>query len=801
MQNLLPPLKKLSAEHSSPLSDALLFIIIISMFAFCLSTQAQFEIEEEEFNIEADSYELDQSGNWAHASGEVVIEYGKFRLEADKVSYNTETGQVKAEGEICLSSRNKEGEEDLFTWKTEKLSGNFESGQFTSSEYHLRHGETFIQGPKAERDENGNFRLPSARISTCDHLADEDPHPHYEMHAREILYSTEKEQFQMNHALLKIGPVPVFYLPVFYWNRNWSKNNLTIRVGHKSEWGSFAIIGRRFQLNDETTIKLGIEGRTKRGVALSAGLRHKTDNSNTELSLYGMRDAEPPETDEGFNRRFKSEEDRYRIQLYHHHKLTDRLDLRLNLDKLSDIDMLEEWFIDEYRRSPQPRSYIDLRYHEDWFNLSLAARPQINDFYTVVERMPELRFEVPRQPVSDSGFYYQTDTSLARLHTKWRDFDRPLVSGMNIEAEDYSAWRFDTLHMLYRPFDLGQSTQFTPRAGLRVTHYSDSSGAGINTGDLVDLYRVDDPYLDQFEDVDELDFDTTLANYDDQGGAITRWTGELGFELSRKFTAVWPDSSIPLLRDSTDGTRLITRPYANYTYIPEPSEDRDHIYHFDRVDRIMKQNFIRLGTEQRLQTRNPEKNGIYTVARMNTYADFHFETPPERGNLGNLASKIEITPPNNLSFNTLLIFDMDQANLNYMRNRLTIREIFDTPADFSLEYSFSDSYRSTELNTMGSTLVDYRGESLTALEFSPTNEIFTRLDFPIGDKTEAALGFGFDFDQTAPSRQMIEIRRQLHCWNGVLRYERYGNGSGAGTEISFMLYLNAFPGVGIGYGI
>ncbi len=806
MQNINP--NRFLASYSSR------FSFLITVIFTCLSVSSFpasgiLPETETDASIQADSYDFDEASGVASASGDVRLEYGGLILLADVLSYNPEKGEIRAKGNVALKTvEERVTEEEDFHWQTEELWGNLHDGHFHSVSYSLRHGEVYLRGPWAEYTPDESFRLHSAQLSTCEHLLDDTKTTHFLVQTRETSYSRPERRFRMIHSILKIGPLPIFYWPLISWHRDWDMEDISLQAGHKSDWGAFLIASRRWRLTDNITATLGAEYRTKRGLALALGSRITGDNYNSDILLYGMRDQSPPETEPGFNRRFRSEEDRYRMRFSHLHNLYEGWTLRLQADKLSDIDMLEEWFESEFDERPQPRSFADLRYQGEVYDFSILARPRINDFYTVVERMPELRLEFPRQPLFDTPFYYQSDSSLARLRMRWRDFDRPprlaaetedaqeFVDPGLVDPDDYNAWRLDSLHMLYHPFDLGNATQLTPRLGLRLTHYSRSSRTPLDTDDLAALYEADNP--DRTRVVPE-ELDEPVLNYDSAGGNVTRMAGEIGMELSRKYQRAWPDTRFPRLNGR--GARLITRPYTDYTYIPDPTEDRENLYHFDRVDRIVKQNFIRMGVENRLLTRRMAEKDVFTILSMNTYADLHLEKTPGGANLGNLATRLEFSPQDKLSFNTTMIVDMDQPRFNYAQGRLTVNDLLDTPVDFSLSHSYSHDYRSTELNTMGNTLIDYRGESLTALEFSKTNETAARLDFPIGDKNRISLGLSYDFNESEPSRQLVEFSRDLHCWTGVLRYERSGTGSSARTETSIMFYLSAFPGIGVGYGM
>ena len=55
-------------------------------------------------------------------------------------------------------------------------------------------------------------------------------------------------------------------------------------------------------------------------------------------------------------RTLNSKDERYRVSTYFREELEEGLDMRLNLDVLSDISMLSDWFRRDYRRMEQPRS-------------------------------------------------------------------------------------------------------------------------------------------------------------------------------------------------------------------------------------------------------------------------------------------------------------------------------------------------------------------------------------------------------------------------------------------------------------
>ena len=130
-----------------------------------------------------------------------------------------------------------------------------------------------------------------------------------------------------------------------------------------------------------------------------------------------------------------------------------------------------------------------------------------------------------------------------------------------------------------------------PRAGLKLTAYSNTSKEKVTVEDLNTLFQAADPQNTR---------GMLLHNYDDKGKAKLRFAGEIGVEASTKIYNSWQDVRSSFL--ALDGLRHVIRPYINYTLIPKPNVKRDHLYYFDDIDRIDEQHFIRFGLENRLQT-------------------------------------------------------------------------------------------------------------------------------------------------------------------------------------------------------
>ena len=783
-------MKKFSMSICIPLYLSLFLAFTLMTLHSPQATAADDKQNAQQTDVQADSYQFDQKTGWAEAEGNVSITYKGLVLEADKARLNMKTKDVKAEGDVYLYTLKGPNAPDIdkhIFWHGQKITGNFEDEFFKSGENKFITGKWYGRSKDFVHKKDGNIVFHNVQLSTCEYILEN--HDHYSMNAKKVVY-TPKGKLKIHNIWYSVRNIPVFYWPYAKWDTDWDTGNIKIRIGQDDDWGTYVLGSRRWKVNENTDTTLQLDYRSQRGVAVGNLTERETENSKSEFLIYGMNDNDPPQTSPDYNRRFDIEDNRYRLSISHYQQFTDKLSLRLQANKLSDIDMLEDFFDDEHEDYRQPKSFIDLRYDARRFTASLSARPRLNDFYTAVESLPELRIDFPRQSVFDlEHLAYKGQTSLANLRMNWRDFDKPRpVAGLQY-PKDYDAVRFDTLNMFYSPWTIADKLQITPRAGLRLTYYSDSSETPMNVNDITTLFQVDDP--------DKGSSTTPIKNYDAKGGSITRLAGELGLEVSTKFYKVWDNIENNFW--GIDGLRHIVQPYANYTYIPEPSEDRENIYFFDRIDRLTEQNFVRAGLRQRLQTRSPSKDRIHTFVELDSYADFHIDDGDnDNKNYDSFVTEVKLNPKQKFSMNGNVIVNLDEGEIN--RSEITANIGSRDILQVGLSYLYRRDYESYFIHSMGSTLTDFTGETLSALDFSKTHYSSLSFDFPVGSKMQGYIQYNYDLEEGQFSNQIYQLTRDLHCWVGALRLEREMQRDGTDTTISLVLYLKAFPNVGFNTG-
>lgn len=677
--------------------------------------------------------------------GGVTITYQDVRISADVVQLQTETLDLEAMGSVRFQRGN-----DFVVG--EKMTGNLRAKRFEFERFDGQFARWQFQGSQAERQEDGSYAIEGAALTTCDD---------WWLSAQQLKHEPNGD-FTARHVTWKVFGVPLLYLPYLSGNtREWNADYY-LSAGHKSDWGYYLSLGRHWDIGRDGDTLIWTDLRTERGIAIGNEGELTVSDSFTEWHLYGMHDEDPPTEfsigDRDYHNRFETEEDRYRLHLFHHYRPVEDVSFMLNIDYLSDNDMLLEFYDDIYNTYREPPSFLYGLWQQDRFDVSIMYQPRINDFFTTVEQLPELRLDMPRQQLFSSNVYYQSETSWAILRTNWREYDLPRRD--RAVLDDYATWRFDTAHFLYYPLRIDW-LNVVPRAGVRYTYYDETSAAPVDQGEL---------NLNAAADFDRARItDTTpVTNYLDGGGSAGRTLFELGLETSFKTSRTWFNHEVPQL--GLDGLRHIAEPYMNYTFISNPDEDHDNLYWFDEIDRIDDVNFVRVGIQNRLQTRRHKR--IYTFLRTDTFVDYYISPETDQPEAGDIGQSVEFAPKQGLVVNAKVLVDYDNWDTSVIDAGVRLGDI--EKLAVRIGYLFRDKYQTRYNYSMGSDLTSIGPVYTNPTTFGENHNIRITFDWQVAHNTHLQTEHYFDLDQGELTAQSYELSREFRCWITSLKVEEDG---------------------------
>lgn len=778
----------------------------------------------------ADQWRL--SGRTLFVRGNVYIPYGNMIIRADSAMVDLESRDIEAKGNISFSTvistvqnvtldeleamRRRadvlvniqgisvdplggqklkvEVLQEASAINAERMSGNLLTGNMTFTDLRMKTNTFFCKAKRGIRQPGGEVRLEELEVSNCCYLPQDQSHLSFSMSTANIyphetegfgLDNMEKEHNQYSlwgyNTLLRIYGVPVFWLPMIYAPKDESPSIFSTQIGKSGDWGFYVLATKKFRFLDypEITTSLDLDYYSRRGLGYGERTRIATENSQTELNAYSIYDHSPykgsGDKDDG---RFYIPRDRFDFQLTHRTHLSPRLDFRAQAEWMSDPYMLDDYFSERAGALTDPASYAALEYQADRYSASIYSRFRVNNFFTTVQKLPELRLDVPRQEIIPGwNIYYQGAHSADYMRMSWAKFDRRLKNPKS-RLKDYETGRFDSVNFLYFPLRTDYFN-IVPRMGLRMTGYTNSSTVKLSQNDLFAMQVAAD---------EDDDFGRAVKNYNDHGDGKFRVIAEFGVEANTKIYNTWQNIRSEFL--GLDGLRHICEPYINYTYITDPSVNRDRLLFFDDIDRITELNFLRMGVRNRLQTRRGGFNNsqVYEWFSMENYWDIYFNDDDDYNHVGDFCTVLTFNPTEKLSFYSFMSVDAGNNQTHDMItirgdrkkgrrphisgnffNRLYMQMTYKPIPDISLilAYDYKDGYIGRPAYSMGSTLTELTAGS--AFDQYYVTERTQTLNFGISmpltpdRRTYGAYSIAYDFEEGAFTRQTLAISHLLHC--------------------------------------
>lgn len=388
-------------------------------------------------------------------------------------------------------------------------------------------------------------------------------------------------------------------------------SSLSGRLGYRRSLGAFAEAGLHLPL--APSLELGAEAGwySERGLLAGPAGSYRRDDAGSALHGWFRSGYIGDRGDKGtdvLGERVPAE--RGFVEWEHRQRHGERVTIDGRFSYWSDSEVLRDFRSSQFYPVQQPDSFLEAAYAGNNFLLSAFTRVHPNRYHRVVERLPEIRFDLLPSPLV-AGLWH-------RLH-----------AGAGVFAEDVRGdpaarrrtRRLDAYYGLARPLPLAPWLTVTPVAGGRVTHYGNAIGG-----------------RDRF----------------------TRTFGEVGVDARLVASGTFDYRND---RWEIDGLRHLLEPTVSYRYAPNAAKGRRHIPPLDRrafatylpplsiadaraIDDLPRLDTVRLQLDNTLQTRDAV-HGSRNLATLNLAADHWFTRPghrPGRKGLSDLHAELALTP-------------------------------------------------------------------------------------------------------------------------------------------------------------
>lgn len=671
-----------------------------------------------------------------HLSNNVVIKYGNAVLTADEASIDKNSGEVTADGRVRIQS-------DDMIWAGEHVGYNFKTKQMEARQFRAGKAPMFVGGEGLSGDlTNGVYTATNGYITLDDYSE-----PFLKVRAKKLIIKPGKK-FAGSSATLRIGSVPVFYLPYYSQRLSATAPAFTFTPGYRSRFGGYVLGSYTWNWGETLDSTLHADYRAKRGPGVGPDFNlHLGQWGEAFIKYYYLHDLDPETNALGA----PYPDNRQRVEFSWLASPFTNTTFKSRLSYETDPGVRREFFEGEYKNNIQPSTFLEARHFWDNFSLSAIASPRVNDFFETVERLPEVKLTGFRQQLGVSPIYYESETRAGYL--------RRMLPETNISPDlAYEAARADTFHQLVLPVTLFNWLNITPRAGGRFTYYSEADGPGATT----------------------LETNRSVFN--------------TGVEVNTKASRTWAGVRNGMF--DLDGLRHIVEPSANYVYVPRPSAQPGELPQFDyerpslnllpieypdynAIDAIDSQNVIRWGLRNRFQTKRDGQ--VEDMLDWNVFTDWRLNPEPGQTTFSDIASDLSLRPRSWLILESRARYDIDHSQLRMAFNSLTLQP--NTTWNWRLGYFYLRDDFSAEPTAWG------EGHDLV------TSTVFLRVNENWGLRASHY----YDLREHRLQQQIYTLYRDFRSWTGAISFRTRDDVNGRDDyTIAFTFSLKALPRFGVG---
>jgi LPS-assembly protein len=773
----------------------------------------------ENINIEGYETSFDPTTGIASAKGNVHIIYGDTEILCGQASYNSSTGDIIANQAVTVvkAGVTYQGENLVYNAKTGDL-----SGAEVRSGIQQKGGQLLYTLDKFQTETKFIDRIDGENaVFTTHDLAN----PNYKVKAKKLTIYPD-DRVVMKNIKVYAGDTPVFWLPYLSQPMD-DEVGYTFSPGYTKQWGAYLLNQYGVIHGDHTLAKYHLDLRSSRGIAAGVDLISMAQRTNDQwgrLKFYYANDSDPLSSQARENRTADDvSENRYRVNFQHRIYITGPSErtwyVDFDINKMSDEFFYEDYFFEDFRSNREPDNQVSLVRSDPRYTATLMAKFQLNDYYRTDTRLPELAFDFTRQPIFNTGLFYQGYTSYGIMKEKLGTRERNQAQTLLRQGDD-----------LLSAIDLSE-TDGVEVAGSDFDLPGFRRAAGIEPGSQLgrdDVERALNALQIQFQDraynrlssYHEVLFPKTLFGWLNiaprLGGGVNQYSSieggpkgldsdtqsifHAGMDVSFKFSRTWDDVQSKTF--GLNGLKHTVQPYVNWSLLETseveglPKIDRLvpttrprplDIPLYTAVDDLRDWNVTRVGVRNLLQTKrdytsvendnyrlsNKDAVQTYNWMGLNTYMDIYGKDPEFDRSTGNLYNEIFFNPARWLSIwaDTQLPVGGSDANFTEVNHGFTVM-----PTD-SLQLSFGHQLRSDHPF------------------FDDSSLVYSRIYARLNENWGLSMNHVYEIDDATLEYQSYTLHRDLSSWVASIGALVRDNRGATDFGVIFALTLKDFPSV------
>ena len=469
-------------------------------------------------NIEADAFSNEEGGKVVVASN-ARLETKDSSISAKKIRYDTRTGVITAEGDVVYATRSLRimgakvrVDPQADTIDATAVRFGRSPVYFTAEELHIVKGDKTMKGVRMWNSEPDPLGM--------------------NLSITEAHYSEKKDWLTLRGTSPNLAGVPFFYVP-YYGQEGYRDIPYDLYLNASSQVAQGSYLRSTFLMRTSPSIWVGglFDYYSKSGFLIGPALRFDNWNKPSEgiiwkgkfqagyINDHGDQLVDDYGRIPGRSRSFALGEVNGRT--------AQGLEVAGSIFAESDPGFMRDFRPNLFNQTGNPQANLEvtLPYAGGYLSASITAKA--DNFQDVVQKLPEVRFDLPQTALGASGWMQRSFASIGYLSERpSAALPLPAFQAATLSPEAWSTVRLDAYYGISHPIVISDWLTFKPVAGVRTTDWT----SGINNN-----------------------------------GNAAKVIGQVGFDLEGLATGSW---NLVADKWSIDGMRHSVRPILQYRAMP-----------------------------------------------------------------------------------------------------------------------------------------------------------------------------------------------------------------------------------------
>jgi LPS-assembly protein len=565
---------------------------------------------DEQPNISADSFAPEDGGRVVVATnGHLATK--DATIDAQKIRFDYRTGVISAEGNVVYATRNLRiiGEKIVADPRNDTIEAtNVRFGRapmyFTADSLKITKGDKTMRGLRMWNSEPERLGM-HLRIAEASYVESED-------------------RLRIRSVTPHLAGVPFFNLP--YYAQDGYRDipyDLYLNTGSEDHQGRY--LRSTFLMRQNPSLWVGglLDIYGKSGVLVGPAFRYDNRRQPAGGVVWKGKLESGYISDRGdlLTDVYGRTPDRQRTFMLGevNGRNAEGVEFAGNIFAQSDPGFMRDFRPNLIRESGNPQANFELSAPYAGGYLSASVTGKTDDYQDIVQKLPEVRFDLPSQSIDESSWNRRSFVSLGYFSER-PSADLPLANfqAATLAGGAWSTARLDAYYGVDRSFVIADWLTFKPVAGVRATGWSE----GLNGN-----------------------------------GTTAKVIAQTGFDLEGLATGAW---SLKADKWGIDGLRHSLRPVLQYRVMPGADREigkvpmtqraisRSALEEVDLSDRLdpaatTDRQVVRFGLRNTLETRDAEA-GTRELLRADFFADWREGPTDAETGRGDLHCAISLTP-------------------------------------------------------------------------------------------------------------------------------------------------------------